>query len=83
MLARALATPSNLMFLDEPTNDLDIETLDLLQELPGDYAVDLIVSHDRDFLDRVATSVIVAEGGGRWVEYSGAIPTWLRSAGRG
>ena len=56
MLARALARPSNLMVLDEPTNDLDIETLDLLQELLGDYAgTILVVSHDRDFLDRVAT----------------------------
>jgi ATP-binding cassette subfamily F protein uup len=72
MLARALARPSSLMILDEPTNDLDIETLDLLQELLGDYAgTILLVSHDRDFLDRVATSVIVAEGGGRWVEYAG------------
>ena len=54
MLARALAKPSNLMVLDEPTNDLDIETLDLLQELLGDYAgTILLVSHDRDFLDRV------------------------------
>ncbi len=65
MLARALALPSNLMVLDEPTNDLDIETLDLLQELLGDYpGTMLLVSHDRDFLDRVATSVIVAEGDG-------------------
>ena len=63
MLARALAQPSNLMVLDEPTNDLDIETLDLLQELLGDYpGTILLVSHDRDFLDRVATSVIVARG---------------------
>ena len=63
MLARALALPSNLMVLDEPTNDLDVETLDLLQELLGDYpGTILIVSHDRDFLDRVATSVIVAGG---------------------
>ena len=67
MLARALSLPSNLIVLDEPTNDLDVETLDLLQELLGDYkGTILIVSHDRDFLDRVATSVIVSEGGGRW-----------------
>ena len=84
MLARALATPSNLMVLDEPTNDLDIETLDLLQELLGDYAgTILIVSHDRDFLDRVATSVIVAEGGGRWVEYSGGYSDMVAQRGRG
>ena len=63
MLASALANKSNLMVLDEPTNDLDLETLDLLQELLADYpGTALIVSHDRDFLDRVATSVIVSEG---------------------
>jgi ATP-binding cassette subfamily F protein uup len=84
MLARALATPSNLMVLDEPTNDLDIETLDLLQELLGDYAgTILIVSHDRDFLDRVATSVIVAEGGGRWVEYAGGYSDMVAQRGSG
>ncbi len=84
MLARALARPSNLMVLDEPTNDLDIETLDLLQELLGDYAgTILIVSHDRDFLDRVATSVIVAEGGGRWVEYSGGYSDMVAQRGYG
>jgi ATP-binding cassette subfamily F protein uup len=84
MLARALATPSNLMVLDEPTNDLDIETLDLLQELLGDYAgTILIVSHDRDFLDRVATSVIVAEGGGRWVEYAGGYSDMVAQRGYG
>ncbi len=84
MLARALATPSNLMVLDEPTNDLDIETLDLLQELLGDYAgTILIVSHDRDFLDRVATSLIVAEGGGRWVEYSGGYSDMVAQRGGG
>src|SRR5271165_1987127 len=84
MLARALATPSNLMVLDEPTNDLDIETLDLLQELLGDYAgTILIVSHDRDFLDRVATSVVVAEGGGRWVEYAGGYSDMVAQRGSG
>ncbi|HLH50692.1 MAG TPA: ABC-F family ATP-binding cassette domain-containing protein, partial [Roseiarcus sp.] len=72
MLARALAQPSNLLALDEPTNDLDMETLDLLQEMLADYAgTILLVSHDRDFLDRVATSVVVNEGEGRWVEYAG------------
>ena len=83
MLARALANPSNLMVLDEPTNDLDIETLDLLQELLGDYAgTILLVSHDRDFLDRVATSVIVGEGDGRWVEYAGGYSDMVAQRGR-
>src|SRR5208283_4981553 len=82
--ARALAAPSNLMVLDEPTNDLDIETLDLLQELLGDYAgTILIVSHDRDFLDRVATSVVVAEGSGRWVEYAGGYSDMVAQRGHG
>jgi ABC transport system ATP-binding/permease protein len=84
MLARALARPSNLMVLDEPTNDLDIETLDLLQELLGDYAgTILVVSHDRDFLDSVATSVIVGEGAGRWVEYAGGYSDMVAQRGRG
>jgi ABC transport system ATP-binding/permease protein len=84
MLARALARPSNLMVLDEPTNDLDIETLDLLQELLGDYAgTILVVSHDRDFLDRVATSVIVGEGHGRWVEYAGGYSDMVAQRGHG
>ncbi|MEZ5844688.1 MAG: ATP-binding cassette domain-containing protein [Hyphomicrobiaceae bacterium] len=78
LLARALAKPSNLMVLDEPTNDLDLETLDLLQELISDYAgTVLLVSHDRDFLDRVATSVIASEGGARWVEYAGGYSDML------
>jgi ABC transport system ATP-binding/permease protein len=72
MLARALARTSNLLVLDEPTNDLDLETLDLLQELLGDYAGTVIlVSHDRDFLDRVVTSVLAPDGDGIWVEYAG------------
>ena len=84
MLARALARPSNLMVLDEPTNDLDIETLDLLQELLGDYrGTILLVSHDRDFLDRVATSVIVAEGDGRWREYAGGYSDMVAQRGYG
>jgi len=78
MLARALAQPSNLLVLDEPTNDLDLETLDLLQEMLADYAgTVLLVSHDRDFLDRVATSVIAAEGDGRWIEYAGGYTDML------
>ena len=84
MLARALAQPSNLLVLDEPTNDLDIETLDLLQELLGDYAgTILLVSHDRDFLDRVATSVIVGEGDGRWREYAGGYSDMVAQRGYG
>ncbi len=84
MLARAFAAPSNLMALDEPTNDLDIETLDLLQELLGDYpGTILLVSHDRDFLDRVATSVIVSEGEGRWREYAGGYSDMVAQRGYG
>jgi ABC transport system ATP-binding/permease protein len=72
------------MVLDEPTNDLDIETLDLLQELLGDYSgTILIVSHDRDFLDRVATSVILGEGDGRWVEYAGGYSDMVAQRGYG
>ncbi len=72
MLARALAKPSNILVLDEPTNDLDLETLDLLQEMIAEYdGTVLLVSHDRDFIDRVVTSVIVSEGDGLWVEYAG------------
>lgn len=72
MLARALSQPSNVLVLDEPTNDLDLETLDLLQETVSDYpGTVIVVSHDRDFLDRVATSILAAEGEGKWVEYAG------------
>ena len=82
MLARALARPSNLLVLDEPTNDLDLETLDLLEELLDDYpGTILLVSHDRDFLDRVATSVIVAEGDGRWTDYAGGYSDMLAQRG--
>ncbi|QDG78581.1 ATP-binding cassette domain-containing protein [Labrenzia sp. PHM005] len=84
LLARALASKSNLMVLDEPTNDLDLETLDLLQELLADYkGTALIVSHDRDFLDRVATSVIVSEGSGLWREYAGGYTDMLAQRGEG
>jgi ABC transport system ATP-binding/permease protein len=77
-LARAFALPSNLLVLDEPTNDLDLETLDLLQELLADYhGTVLLVSHDRDFLDRAVTSVIAAEGNGRWIEYAGGYTDML------
>lgn len=84
MLARALALRANLLVLDEPTNDLDLETLDLLQEMLADYPGTLIlVSHDRDFLDRVATSILVAEGGGRWIEYAGGYSDMLAQRGHG
>ncbi len=78
LLALALALPSNLLVLDEPTNDLDLETLDLLQELLSDYeGTVLLVSHDRDFLDRVVTSTIASEGDGRWLEYAGGYSDML------
>jgi ATP-binding cassette subfamily F protein uup len=84
-LARAFARPSNLLVLDEPTNDLDLETLDLSQERLAEYpGTVLLVSHDRDFLDRVVTSVIATEGNGRWIEYAGGYTDMLaqrRSAG--
>ncbi len=84
MLAQALARPSNLLVLDEPTNDLDLETLDLLQEMLAGYkGTLLIVSHDRDFLDRVTTSVLVAEGGGRWIEYAGGYSDMVAQRGAG
>ena len=83
-LARLLALPSNVLVLDEPTNDLDLETLDLLQEMLGDYpGTVIVVSHDRDFLDRVATSVIVAEGEGRWTEYAGGYSDMVAQRGYG
>jgi ATP-binding cassette subfamily F protein uup len=82
MLARALARPSNLLVLDEPTNDLDLETLDLLQEMLADYeGTVLLVSHDRDFLDRIVTSVIASEGDGRWLEYPGGYSDMVAQRG--
>ncbi len=82
MLARALAKPSNLLVLDEPTNDLDLETLDVLEEMLGDYAgTILLISHDRDFLDRVVNAVIVPDGGGRWNEYAGGYTDMLAQRG--
>jgi ATP-binding cassette subfamily F protein uup len=82
MLARALATPSNLLVLDEPTNDLDLETLDLLQEMIADYdGTVILVSHDRDFLDRTVTSTLAAEGDGKWLEYAGGYSDMLAQRG--
>ena len=79
LLARALARPSNLLILDEPTNDLDIDTLELLVEMLADYdGTILMVSHDRDFLDRVVTSTIVLDGLGGTVEYPGGYSDYLR-----
>ena len=84
MLARALALPSNFLVLDEPTNDLDLETLDLVEEMLADYpGTVLVVSHDRDFLDRVATSVLVAEGEGNWTEYAGGYTDMVAQRGAG
>ncbi|QRG07473.1 ATP-binding cassette domain-containing protein [Xanthobacter dioxanivorans] len=84
MLARALALPSNMLVLDEPTNDLDLETLDLLQEMVTDYpGTVILVSHDRDFLDRTVSSVIVAEGDGVFREYAGGYSDMLSQRGRG
>ena len=83
-LARALSLPSNFLVLDEPTNDLDLETLDLLEEMVSDYAgTVIVVSHDRDFLDRVATSVIIAEGEGVWTEYAGGYSDMVIQRGEG
>lgn len=79
LLARILARPSNLLILDEPTNDLDMETLDLLQEVLSDYdGTLLLVTHDRDFLDRLVTSTIAVEGDGVVHEYVGGYSDYLR-----
>ncbi|MCG5234415.1 ABC-F family ATP-binding cassette domain-containing protein [Xanthobacter oligotrophicus] len=84
MLARSLALPSNMLVLDEPTNDLDLETLDLLQEMVADYpGTVILVSHDRDFLDRTVSSVIVAEGDGVFREYAGGYSDMVTQRGRG
>ncbi|WP_452419804.1 ABC-F family ATP-binding cassette domain-containing protein [Phaeobacter italicus] len=82
LLARLMARSSNLLVLDEPTNDLDVETLDLLQELLDNYdGTVLLVSHDRDFLDRVATTTIAMEGGGRATAYAGGWSDYLSQRG--
>ncbi|WP_029004227.1 ABC-F family ATP-binding cassette domain-containing protein [Azorhizobium doebereinerae] len=84
MLARALALPANVLVLDEPTNDLDLETLDLLQEMVADFpGTVILVSHDRDFLDRTVTSVIAAEGHGVFNEYAGGYADMVNQRGRG
>jgi len=82
LLARLMARSSNLLVLDEPTNDLDVETLDLLQELLDGYdGTVLLVSHDRDFLDRVATTTIAMEGNGRVTAYAGGWSDYLAQRG--
>ncbi len=84
LLAKVLAQPSNLLVLDEPTNDLDLETLDLLEEMIDEYpGTVIVVSHDRDFLDRTATSVLMSEGEGRFLQYAGGYTDMLAQRGRG
>ena len=79
LLAKLFARPSNLLVMDEPTNDLDAETLELLEEMVADYAGTLLlVSHDREFLDNVVTSTLVFEGQGRIGEYVGGYSDWMR-----
>jgi len=82
LLAKLMAQPSNLLILDEPTNDLDVETLDLLQDILGEYdGTVLLVSHDRDFIDRVATATVAMEGGGRVVAYPGGWSDYVAQRG--
>ena len=79
LLARLFARPANVLVLDEPTNDLDIESLELLEAALQDYSGTLLlVSHDRTFLDNVVTQTIAAEGDGKWKEYAGGYTDWLR-----
>ena len=83
LLARLFARPANVLVLDEPTNDLDIETLELLEELLQNYAGTVfLVSHDRTFLDNVVTSTIVFEGNGLWREFEGGVQDWLLQSRR-
>jgi len=83
LLARLFARPANVLVLDEPTNDLDIDTLELLEELLQEFeGTVFLVSHDRNFLDQVVTSVIAHEGEGQWREYEGAVEDWLLQSQR-
>jgi ATP-binding cassette subfamily F protein uup len=83
LLARLFARPANVLVLDEPTNDLDIDTLELLEELIQSYSGTVfIVSHDRAFLDNVVTSTLVSEGDGHWREYEGSVEDWLTQSAR-
>jgi ATP-binding cassette subfamily F protein uup len=80
LLARLFSRPANVLVLDEPTNDLDIETLELLEALLQEYEGTLfLVSHDREFLDNVVTQTIASEGGGGWKEYAGGYSDWQRA----
>jgi ABC transport system ATP-binding/permease protein len=82
MLAQALARPSNLLVLDEPTNDLDMETLEVLEDMLSEYpGTVLLISHDRDFLDRLVSGVIAPDGNGRWIEYAGGYSDMLAQRG--
>jgi len=82
LLARSLARPSNLMVLDEPTNDLDLETLDLLEDFIANYVGTVIlITHDRDFLDRIARRVVAPEGGGKWQIYAGGYSDMMAQRG--
>ena len=84
LLARLFSRPANVLVLDEPTNDLDIETLELLEELLQDYSGTLfLVSHDRAFLDNVVTQTIASEGEGLWKEYAGGYSDWQRAMSAG
>jgi ATP-binding cassette subfamily F protein uup len=84
LLAKLFALPSNFLVLDEPTNDLDLETLDLLEETVGDYpGTVLAVSHDRDFLDRIATVIVMAQGDGRFLAYAGGYSDMVAQRGEG
>lgn len=83
LLARLFARPANVLVLDEPTNDLDIDTLELLEELIQNYSGTVfIVSHDRAFIDQVVTSTLVYEGPGQWREYEGGVQDWLTQSER-
>ena len=83
LLARLFARPANVLVLDEPTNDLDIDTLELLEDLLQNYdGTVFLVSHDRAFLDNVVTSTIVFEGDGQWREYEGGVQDWLTQSRR-
>ena len=83
LLARLFARPANVLVLDEPTNDLDIDTLELLEDLLQQYdGTVFLVSHDRTFLDNVVTSTIAAEGDGLWREYEGGVQDWLLQSKR-
>jgi ATP-binding cassette subfamily F protein uup len=82
MLAKLFTQPANVLVLDEPTNDLDLETLDVLEEMLGDYAGTVVlISHDRDFLDRIVSAVVVPEGDGKWAEYAGGYTDMLTQRG--